>query len=166
VFAVAAIFGLPLLISGAMVMPEGLRLVGLIEYTFIMLVLMPFGGGWLLLATQFVVPTAGSTRLAAVFNTWVGGTLLAVAVIFWSASLLSYDPSGSRVDWSAHVLIPYLPRTGIAIGFFTLCQLVAWGVVGAISPILRPETAIGSALIVGTLLFTLLYAAGWFLVST
>jgi hypothetical protein len=165
VFAVAAIFGLPLLIAGTMVMPEGLRLTGLINYTLIMLVLMPFGGGWLLLATQLVVPTAGRTRLAAVFNTWIGGTLLGVAVIFWLAAVMSYDPSGSRVDWSAHMLIPYLPKTGIALGLFTLCQLVAWGVVGAISPILRPETAIGSALTGGTGLFVLVYAAGWFLVS-
>jgi hypothetical protein len=166
VFAVAAIFGLPLLISGAMVMPEGLRLTGLINFTLIMLVLMPFGGGWLLLATQFALPTACSTRLAAVFNTWIGGTLLAVAVTFWVASVMSYDPSGSRVDWSAHVLIPYLPKTGIALGLFTLCQLVAWGVVGAVSPILRPETAISSAVVVGTTLFTVLYAAGWYLVTT
>jgi hypothetical protein len=35
-----------------MVMPEGLLLVGLIEYTLIVLVLMPFGGDWLLLVTN------------------------------------------------------------------------------------------------------------------
>jgi hypothetical protein len=165
VFAVAAIFGLPLLIAGTMVMPEGLRLAGLIEYTLIMMVLMPFGGGWLLLATQFALPTADHTRLAAVFNTWIGGTLLAVAVTFWLASVMSYDPSGSCVDWSAHMLIPYLPKTGIALGLFTLCQLIACGLVGVISPFLRPETAIGSALTGGTGLFVLVYAAGWFLVS-
>jgi hypothetical protein len=28
-------------------MPEGLRLAGVIQYTLIMLVLMPFGGGWM-----------------------------------------------------------------------------------------------------------------------
>jgi hypothetical protein len=166
VFAVAAIFGLPLFISGAMVMPEGLHLGGLITYTLIMLVLMPFGGGWLVLATQFALPTAGRTRLGAVLNTWIGGTLLAVAVTFWLASVVSYDPSGSRIDWSAHVLIPYMPRTGIALGLFMFCQLVAWGVVGAIAPILRPETAISSAVVAGITLFILLYAAGWFLVTT
>jgi hypothetical protein len=166
VFAVAAVFGVPLLIAGTMTNPEGLHLIGLVKYALIMLILVPFGGGWLLLVTQLVVPTAGRTRLAAVINTWIGGTLLAVAVIFWLASLLSYDPSGLRVDRPAHVLIPYLPKTGIALGLFTLCQLVAWGVVGVISPILRPETAIGSALTGGTALFILVYAAGWFLVST
>jgi hypothetical protein len=166
VFAVAAIFGVPMLIAGTMTNPEGLHLLGLVNYTLVMLMLMPFGGGWLLLVTQLVVPTAGRTRLGAVFNTWVGGTLLAVAVIFWLASLLSYDPSGLRVDWSAHVLIPYMPKTGIAVGLFFLCMLVSSGIVGAISPILRPETAIGSALVGGIALFTLLYAAGWFLVTS
>jgi hypothetical protein len=82
-----------------MVMPEGLHLAGLVNYTLTMLVLMPFGGGWPLLATQFALPTAGRTRLAAVVNTWIGGTLLAVAVTFWVASVMSYDPSGLRVDW-------------------------------------------------------------------
>jgi hypothetical protein len=71
-----------------------------------------------------------------------------------------------RVNWSAHVLIPYMPKTGIGLGLFALCQLIAWGLVGAISPFLRPETAISSAVIGGTALFAVLYAAGWFLVST
>jgi hypothetical protein len=83
-----------------------------------------------------------------VLNTWIGGTLVAVAVIFWLASLMSYDPSGLRVDWSAHLLIPYMPRFGIALGLFALCQLIGWGLVGAISPLLRPETAISSGVIV------------------
>jgi len=162
-FGVTIIFGLPMLIAGGMINPDGLRLGGLITYAVIMLILMPFGGGWLLLATQLVVPTAGRTRLGAVLSTWVGGTVLGVAVIFWIASLFSYNPSGSRVDWSAHLLIPYMPKTGIALGLFMLCQLIACGVVGAIAPILQPETAIGSALIGGTALFVLLYAAGWYL---
>jgi hypothetical protein len=164
VFAVAVIFGVPLLIAGTMTNPEGLRLAGLINYTLIMLVLMPFSGGWLLLATQLVVPTAGRTRLAAVANTWIGGTLLGVSVIFWLASVIAYSPNSSQVDWSAHLLIPYMPKTGIAIGLFTLCQLIACGLVGAISPLLRPETAISSAVISGAMVFGVLYGAGWLLV--
>jgi hypothetical protein len=81
-FGVALVFGLPMLIAGGMINPEGLRLGGLITYAVIMLILMPFGGGWLLLATQLVVLTAGRTRLGAVLSTWVGGTLLGVTVIF------------------------------------------------------------------------------------
>jgi hypothetical protein len=62
-------------------------------------------------------------------------------------------------------LIPYMPKTGVALGLFTLCQLITWGLVGAIAPILRPETAIGSAVVGGAVLFGLLYGAGWLLVS-
>ncbi len=164
-FGIAAIFGLPLLIAGTMVNPEGLHLGGLIAYTLVMLVLMLFGGGWQLLVTQLILPTAGRNRLAAVVNTWIGGTLVAVAVIFWLVSVMSYDPSALRVDWSAHALIPYAPRLGIGVGLFTLCQLVASGLVGAIAPLLRPETAIQTAVIGGTVLFGLLYGAGWLLVS-
>lgn len=164
-YAIAAIFGVPLLIAGTMTMPEGLRLIGLINYTLVMLILMPFGGGWLILVAGFLFPTPGRTRLASVLSTWVGGTLVAVAVIYWLASVMSYDPSGLRVDWSAHVLIPYMPKIGIALGLFTLCQLIGCGLVGAIAPILRPETAIRSAVIGGTALFGLLYGAGWLLVS-
>jgi len=78
---------------------------------------------------------------------------------------MSYGPAGRRVDWSAHEVIPYMPRFGIALGLFTLCQLISWGLVGAISPLLRPETAINSAMIGGIALFGVLYGARWLLVS-
>jgi hypothetical protein len=68
VYAITAIFGLPLLIAGAMIDPQGLHLRGLITYTAIMLVLMPFAGGWQLLVTQLVVPTAGRSRVGAVLT--------------------------------------------------------------------------------------------------
>ena len=68
-YAVAAVFGVPLLIAGTMTNPEGLHLIGLVNYTLVMLVLMLFGGGWQVLVTQLVLPTAGRTRLAAVLNT-------------------------------------------------------------------------------------------------
>src|SRR6266851_3280100 len=97
-YAIAAVFGGTLLIAGTMINPDGLRLWGLINYTLIMLILMPFAGGWQILATQLVLPTAGRTRLAAVLNTWIGGTLVGVSVIFWLASVMSYAPNSSRVD--------------------------------------------------------------------
>src|SRR5712691_9697666 len=106
---ITLLFGLPMLIAGGMIMPGGLRIGGLLAYTAVMLVLLPISGWWLF-ATQLVVPTAGRTRLSAVFNLWIGGTLLGVSAIFWIASLLSYDPSGLRYDPSGHVLIPYAPK--------------------------------------------------------
>ena len=88
--AVTAIFGPPLLIAGAMIDPQGLHLRGLLTYTGIMVVLLPVAGGWQLLVTQLVVPTAGRSRVSAVFNLWIGGTLLGVAAISFIASVLDY----------------------------------------------------------------------------
>jgi hypothetical protein len=51
VYAITAIFGLPLLIAGTMIDPPGLHRSGLLTYTAILLVLIPFRGGWLLLTT-------------------------------------------------------------------------------------------------------------------
>jgi hypothetical protein len=72
------------------------------------------------------------------------------------------DPSGLRVDWSANVLIPYMLRTRIALGFFDLCQLVACELVGVIASILRlmPRSAAPSS--VEPRCSTTLYAGGWY----
>jgi hypothetical protein len=113
VYAVTAIFGLPLLIAGAMIDPQGLHLRGLLTYTGIMLVLLPFMGGWQLLVTQLVVPTAGRSRVGAVFNLWIGGTLLGVAAISFIASVLSYPRPGTDIDANGHLLIPFMPRAGL-----------------------------------------------------
>jgi hypothetical protein len=166
VYAVAAIFGLPLLIAGAMIDPQGLHLWGLLTYTGIMLVLMPFMGGWQLLVTQLVVPTAGRSRAGAVFNLWIGGTLLGVAAISFIASVLSYPRPGTDIDASGHLLIPFMPRTGLAIGLFAICMLVSTGCWGAVSPILRPQVAISGALISGCVLFVIVYGGGWLLLAT
>jgi hypothetical protein len=106
VTAILLIFGAPMLISEAMINPEGLHLRGLITYTAVMLIVMPFAG-WQLLLTQFVLPTAGRSRLGAVASLWFGGTLVGVAVIFWLYSVLSYPRPGARIDPMGHLLIPF-----------------------------------------------------------
>jgi hypothetical protein len=107
------------------------------------------------------VPTAGRTRLRAVINTWLGGTLTAVCVISFLASVLSYPSPGANIDPNGHRLIPFMPRFGLALGLFCLCQFVACGLWGAIAPILRPEVAIQGALISGSVLFAVIYGGGW-----
>jgi hypothetical protein len=104
--------------------------------------------------------------LGAVFSLWIGGTLVAVAVISWIASVLDYPRPGAKIDPSGYLLIPFAPRAGLAIGLFALCMLVSCGLWGAISVILRPEVAISGALISGIVLFALVYGAGWWLVLT
>jgi hypothetical protein len=158
------VFGLPMLVAGAMIDPQGLPLRGLVSFTGIMLVLVPIGG-WFVFATQLVLPTAGRSRLGAVFNLWIGGTLTAVAVIYWLYAALGYPGPGARIDAAAHALIPFAPRAGLGIGLFCLAMLVSCGVWGAISPILRAEVAVSGALISGCVLFVIVYGAGWFLVS-
>jgi hypothetical protein len=164
-YGVAVVFGLPLLLAGAMIDPAGLHLWGLIGYTGIMLVLMPFAG-WPLLLTQFVLPTAGHSRLGAVASLWFGGTLTAVAAISWLHSVLGYPSAGAAVDPMGHLLIPYAPRAGLAIGLLALCMLISSAVWGTISPILRPDVAIKGALITGCVLFAVVYVAGYLLVVT
>jgi hypothetical protein len=163
VYAITAIFGVPLLVAGAMITPQGLHLGGLITYTAIMLVLMPISG-WYLFATEFLFPPAGSSRLGAVVSFWIGGTLTAVAGIFWIYAVLGYPPPHASVDPVGHLLIPFMPRAGLAIGLFCLSMLVSSGWVGAIAAVLRPEVAIRSAVIGGVVLFVILYGAGWLLV--
>jgi hypothetical protein len=161
---IVLVFGVPLLIAGAMIDPQGLHLGGLITYAAIMLVAMPFLG-WQALATVFVFPSAGRTRLGAVIGLWIGGTLVAVAAISFIASALSYPRPRVAIDPNGNMLIPFEPRAGLAIGLFALCMLVSTGCWGAVSPILRPEVAIPGALITGCVLFGIVYGGGWLLVS-
>lgn len=161
---IVVVFAPMMLLSGAMVNPEGLHLRGLLTCAAIMLIVMPFIG-WPVLAQAAMFPPGGKSRSRSVLSTWIGGTLVGVSVIFWIASVLDYDPSGRRVDWSGHVLVPYWPRLGIALGLFGICMLVACGVVGAIAPLLGREFAIRTAGISGAGLFAVLYTVGWALVA-
>jgi hypothetical protein len=162
IYAITAIFGVPLLIAGAMIDPQGLHLGGLIMYGAIMLVAMPFLG-WQLLATEFVFPSAGRTRLGAVIGLWIGGTLVAVAAISFIASALSYPRPRVAIDPTGHALIRFAPRAGLAIGLFCLSMLVSCGVWGTVAPILRPQVALSGALISGCVLFAVVYGGGWLL---
>jgi hypothetical protein len=153
-----------MLIAGAMIDPQGLHLSGMLTYTAIMLVLVPFAG-WFIFASQLVLPTAGSSRLGAVAGLWVGGTLTGVGVIYWLYAVLGYPRPGTVIDPMGHLLIPFMPRAGLAIGLFALCMLLSSGVWGAIAPILRPEVALPGALISGCVLFLAVYALGLAMVT-
>jgi hypothetical protein len=162
-YGVALPFGLLMLIAGLMIDPAGLHLWGLITYTGIMLILLPIVG-WPVLLQAAIFPPAGESRLGSVLATWIGGTLVGVSVIFWIASVSGYPPAGARIDPFGHMLIPFAPRAGIAIGLFALSMLVASGVVGTIAPILRREIAIQCAAVGGIVLFAVVYAIGCVLV--
>jgi hypothetical protein len=163
-YAVAGIFGLSMLVAAAMLDAKAIKIEGLISYWAIMAAIFPFVG-WPLLLAQVVMPSAGRSRIAAVVSVWLGGTTVAVSVIYWLYALLGYNPVGSRADMS-HRLIPYLPKTGIAVGLFGLCMLASCGVWGVIAAIIRPQVALAGAAITGCVLFLIIYGAGWLLFVT
>jgi hypothetical protein len=158
------VFAVPLLLASAMISPAGLHLGGLITYTAIVFVALPFvGWGSFLVVAAF--PAAGESRTRSVLAFWLGGSVTATAVISFIASAMSYPRPGMPIDPTGHLLIPFMPRLGIAAGLFTLSMLVACGVVGAFGPVLRREVAIRAAVIGGTALFVIVYAAGCALVA-
>jgi hypothetical protein len=161
-YAITAIFGVPLLLAATMIDPQGLHLGGLLVYSAIVFVALPFvGWGSFLVVAAF--PPAGESRCWSALRFWVGGTLVAVAAISFIASALSYPRPGAAIDPSGHLLIPFAPRGGLAIGLFALCMLVSSGCWGAIAAILRPEVAVSGALISGCVLFGIVYWGGWLL---
>jgi hypothetical protein len=155
VTAIFLIFALPLLLAGAMIDPGGLHLGGLISFII----------GWPSLLLSAAFPPAGKSRLRSVVSFWVGASLTGTAVIWFIDSVLSYPRPGTAIDPTGHLLIPFAPRFGLALGLFCLSLLVSCGCVGAISAVLRPDIAIRSAVVGGIVLFGLVYGAGWLLVS-
>ena len=96
---------------------------------------------------------------------WIGASVTATAVIWFIASVLSYPRPGTAIDPTGHLLIPFAPRFGLALGLLCLSLFVSCGCWGAIAPILRPQVALLGALISGCVLFLVVYGAGWLLVS-
>jgi hypothetical protein len=161
---IVLVFAVPLFIAGAMIDPAGLHLGGLLAYTAIVFVALPFLG-WGSFLVVLASPSAGESRGRSLLAFWIGASVTATAVISFIAAAMSYPRPGARIDPTGHVLIPFMPRAGIALGLFALSMLVACGVVGAIAPVLRREVAIRTALVGGTVLFGVVYAAGRLLVA-
>jgi hypothetical protein len=153
-----------MLLAGAMIDPGGLHLGGLLTFTAVVALVLPFIG-WPSLLLSAAFPPAGKSRLRSVVTFWVGGSVTATAVISFIASALSYPRPGTAIDPTGHLLIPFAPRFGLALGLLCLSLLVSCGCWGAIAPLLRPQVALMGALISGCLLFLVVYGAGWALVA-
>jgi hypothetical protein len=164
VTAILLILALPMLLAGAMIDPGGLHLGGLIAFAAIVFVALPFVAWPSLLLSAVFVP-AGASRLRSVVTFWIGASVTATAVIWFIGSVLSYPRPGTAIDPSGHLLIPFAPRFGLALGLWCLSLLVSCGCWGAIAPIPRPQVALMGALISGCVLFLVVYGAGWLLVS-
>jgi len=161
---IVLIFALPMLLASAMIDPAGLHLWGLISYTAIMLIVMPFAA-WQSFVLVGVFSPSGESRCRSVLAFWIGASVTATAVVSFIATALSYPRPGARIDLTGHLLIPFAPRAGVAIGLFTLSMLVSCGCWGAIASILRPEVALSGALISGCVLFLAIYGLGWAMVA-
>jgi hypothetical protein len=162
---IVLVFALPMFLAGAMISPEGIHFGGLLAFTAIVLIALPFVA-WLSFLQAALFPTAGQSRTNSVVSLWVGGGLLAVAGLFFVISAVGYPSAGAIIDQTGHRLIPFAPRAGLAIGLFALCQLVGCGVWGALSPVLRVRTALFGAALTGCILFVVAYGGGWLLVHT
>jgi hypothetical protein len=117
-----------MLLAGAMIDPGGLNidpgglhLGGLITFAAIIAVALPVIG-WPSLLLSAAFPLAGKSRLRSVVTFWVGASVMATAVIWYIGSVLSYPRPGAQIDPVGHLLIPYAPKTGLAIGLFALCM--------------------------------------------
>jgi hypothetical protein len=164
-YAIVGIFGLPLLLAAAMISPTDLNLMGLLSCIVVAAIALPFIG-WRTFLITAVFPLPGESRSESLVQLWIGGTLVLVAVFYFLGSAFSYPPATTRIASDAHLLIPFAPRTGLAIGLFCLSMLVSCGCWGALAPLLRAEVVVSGALITGFALFIVVYGGGWILVLT
>jgi hypothetical protein len=99
VLVVILIFGVPLVIAATMLSPQGLdyTVSAVVRYGGIMLLLLPIAA-WPLFLIQAVAPLPGQSRVQAVISTWLGGAVLASAVINFLAATLGYSPNPLHFD--------------------------------------------------------------------
>lgn len=79
---VLLIFGLPLILAAILISPTGLHdlLHGVPLAAIIIGILLPFAA-WPIFLSTLALPPSGSSRIAALVKLWVGGTVMATAVI-------------------------------------------------------------------------------------
>jgi hypothetical protein len=129
-----------------------------------MLLLLPFVG-WPLLLSEGISPSGGGSRVAAVIRLWLGGAVLASAIISLLATMLDYSPRPITFDPHGHDLIPYAPRAGFLLGGLTLCMLLSCGVWGVIARIAPGGFVLRGAVVTGLLMFGAVVALGYVITS-
>jgi hypothetical protein len=148
---VVLIFGLPMIVASLLISPSALHNLvhGMLFYAIVGLVL-PFIG-WRIFLTVFALPSAGTGRVAAVLNLWVGGTVMVAAVINLAMAVLDYSPMRPGLN----------PTAGFLLAGFVLSMFVSSGVWGALAPILPRDVAVRAALVTGALLFVAVATLGY-----
>jgi hypothetical protein len=112
-----------------------------------MAILLPFAA-WPVFLSQLVLPPPGSGRIEALLKLWLGGTVMATAVINLLAAAADYSP----------VRPGPAPTAGFLPARLVLSLFISCGFWGVVAPILPHEIAICGALITGGLLFLVITA--------
>ena len=145
------IFAVPMIAAAALISPSALHNLthGLLFYAIVGLGLPIVG--WQTFLAIFAFPTSGTSRIAAVLNIWLGGTVMVAAIFNLLMAVLDYSPARPGPN----------PTAGFLLAGFVVCMFVSCGVWGALVPILPREVAIRGALVTGALLFVVVVTLGF-----
>jgi hypothetical protein len=148
--AIVLIFGIPMILAAVLISPSALHNLvhGVLFYAIVGLGLPIIG--WRTFLTVFAFPPAGTGRIAAVVNVWLGGTVLVAAVFNLLMAVLDYSPMRPGPN----------PTAGFLLAGFVLCMFVSSGAWGAFAPILPRDVAICGAFVTGLLLFAAVTTLG------
>ena len=113
------IFALPMILAAVLISPTGLHDVihGLPLAAIIIGILLPFAA-WPVFLSTLAFPPSGSGRIAALIKLWLGGTVMATAVINLLAAAADYSPMRPGPS----------PTAGFLLAGFVLSMFVSWGV--------------------------------------
>jgi hypothetical protein len=148
------IFAVPMIVAAALISPAALHN---LTHGLLFNVIVGFGlpiVGWQTFLAVFAFPPSGTSRIAAVLNIWLGGTVMVAAVFNPLMAVLDYSPARPGPN----------PTAGFLLAGFTVCMFVSCGVWGAVASVLPRKVAVGGALRTGALLFLAVATLG-FLVS-
>jgi hypothetical protein len=141
-----------MILAAVLISPTGLHDVihGLPLAAIIIGILLPFAA-WPVFLSTLAFPPSGSGRIAALIKLWLGGTVMATAVINLLAAAADYSPMRPGPS----------PTAGFLLAGFILSMFVSCGFWGAFAPILPCDLAIRGTLVTGFLLFLAVAALGY-----
>jgi hypothetical protein len=144
------LFGVPMMLASVFISPTGLHnLVHSLPLCLVLGLVLPFVG-WQTFLRVFAFPPAEGGRVAVVLKLWLGGTVLACAVINLLVAVLDYSPARPGPD----------PVGGFVLAAFVLSLFISCGIWGAFAAVVSPEFALRGALVTGVLLFGAVVALG------
>lgn len=115
---VVLIFGVPMMIATMLISPAGFHnLVHSLPLCLALGLILPFVG-WRIFLAVFAFPPLESDRLAAVLKLWLGGTVMACAVINLLVAALDYSPARPGPD----------PKGGFLLAGFVVSMFISCGI--------------------------------------